>query len=328
MNQLPNVILIPKCLPAALATESTGVRNAVSTYLALKSINPKGVFTRLLSQKRGLKKLVYKVDNNIVIMAAKICKHSAKTVHNHIDWMLSEGLATADGEEIRIASYDNFCKHFGLHHSGRSRYRVKPTHRKLSHILEIIPFQEKKQQCKQTWKYKVNKEPLLKRELQNVVGKETLSFSGAVWNSQQHAILSRGIFLDEDETFVLMQHRADFELNYKSISELYGYTGKGSVAYLKRKWSRGDVAQIKSRSIELDYELFRKSESRKSGQKVAGKFGAIVWNNRERKVMFKTCDAIEVLNWNEQNVQPNEAEMWRNELAQIFESAQAAKKSA
>lgn len=328
MNDLPNVILIPKCLPAALATESTGVRNAVSTYLALKAINQKGVFTRVLSKKCGLKTPVYKVVNSVVSMAAKLCKHSTKTVHNHIDWMLSEGLATADGEELRIASYDNFCKHFGLHHSGRSRYRVKPTHRKLAHILEIIPLQEKKQQCKQTWKFKVNKDPLLKRELQNVVGNKFASFSGAVWNSQQHAILSRGIFLDEDETFVLMQHRADFELNYKSISELYGYTGKGSVAYLKRKWSRGDVAQIISRSIELDYELFRKSENRKNGQKVAGKYGAIIWNNQQRKVMFKTCDAIEVLNWNEYNVQPNEAEMWRKELAQIFESAQAAKKIA
>lgn len=325
MNQLPNVILIPKCLPRALATESTGVRNAVSTYLALKAINPKGVFTRALSKKRGLKTQVYKVDNSVVNAAAQLCKHSPKTVHNHIDWMLSEGLAKANGEELRIASYDDFCKHFGLPHSGRSRYRVTPTHRKLSHILEIIPLKEKKQECKQTWEYKINKEPLFKIELQNVVGKDTLSFSGAVWNSQQHAILTRGILIDENEAFVLMQHRADFEINYKSIAELYGYTGKGSVAYLKRKWSRGDVANIQTRSIELNYNLFRKAESRRNGQKIAGKFGTIIWNNRERKVMFKTCDAIEILNWNEQKVKPNEAEMWRNYLNSIFKNAKLEK---
>lgn len=313
INLEPSFISIPKCLPEALAKVSTGERNAISTFLVLKAINESGKFILRESIKKG-KEPVYKIAANIADAVAQLCKQSSKTVYNHIDYFLSEKLAVVNGEILHLCTYDELCKHFGLQHSGRSRYRVKPTHRKISHIIEVIALQQYKDFCKQTWKFKTENNPALKIELQNVVGKEGFSFSGAVWHSQQAAILSKGLHFDEDEMFVLMQNRADFEINYKSISKLFGYESKGAVAYLKRKWAANDLADIKPRCYKLDYDLFSKSANRKIAQDIAGKIGAVIWDNKSHTVCFKTCDAITVKNWNERTITPENTAFWKAEI--------------
>lgn len=313
INLEPSFISIPKCLPEALAKVSTGERNAISTFLVLKAINESGKFILRESIKNG-KEPTYKIAANIADAVAKLCKQSSKTVYNHIEYFLSENLATVNGKILHLCTYDELCQHFGLQHSGRSRYRVKPTHRKISHILEIIALNQYKELCKRTWKSKTERDTNLKKELENVVGNKNFSFSGAVWHSQQAAILSRGVLFDEDELFILMQNRADFEINYKSISLLFGYTSKGAVAYLKRKWIANDIAEVQPRCYELDYDLFSKSANRKIAQDIAGKIGAVIWDNKSRTVCFKTCDAITAKNWNERTITPENSAFWKAEI--------------
>jgi hypothetical protein len=74
---------------------------------------------------------------------------------------------------------------------------------------------------------------------------------------------------------------------------MYGYTSRGSVAYIKRKIKQKGLGRVEVREFILDKQLFSKKYTRHSV------YGSVYYDSKARAVKLRVCDMIHIANWNE-----------------------------
>ena len=170
-------------------------------------------------------------------------------------------------------------------------YHIKLTERKFGYILkhkwkianviEALAIEERQRKSHNTYTSQLNRSIEVKQWIVETVGSP---LSEAVLYSQIHHYLNYGKKISVDELSVLHAYRADFNLNYNTLSNLFNYSGFGSMAYKKRKLIELGLIQVTPRAFEL--ENHTTTRSRKT------MLGVVRWDGTRRKVMLYMPDAI------------------------------------
>lgn len=156
---------------------------------------------------------------------------------------LSEGTAY-------LAPYSQLQKTFGCVFT--RHYYIKwdlLEHSSIEDLLDAKAIEEKQLECKQAYYFKINKFQA-KEDLKRVIpeGYERSFTQGA---TMAHLVdfLEGG---DTENSWLFKIGRADFQVGHNRLTELYGYSSRGSLTYKKRKLQKLGLITVNKRTVEFD----------------------------------------------------------------------------
>lgn len=275
-------IKIPKGLSLAISGNRR-LKKALDTWLILKAIHEDGA---IQIPRKGGKDIVCRNLAADHRAAFGVCY---KTISTRITWLIQNGYIRDTGHGWELISWIDLGRKLNLPFCNRF-YHVKPSGVKIEYILDQKTIDEKIQQCREAYRFKLKYTPGLEYEIEKIAGSANAS---AVYSSQFDAYYRNGCGFSENEYYVLMKIlNPDFALNYRSLSRLFGYNAKGSMAYRKRKLQALGLINITPRVYEVSPDGKTTPGSRKF------MMGTVKYFRPVKKLGLLLPDKIEILSHN------------------------------
>lgn len=229
------VVRIPKNLAMMLAGEKAAARKLAETILMLKAFKPGGTIT----------------DKELVEFAT-VCQLSTKTIERRFSGLEDLGLLKRIGKCYNIASWRTIGQLYAYPYADRFYYwHYDANSPRIEYVLLQKSIYEKKKECERTWTFKINRIHEFSTSLKEVAS--SLKADVVLYN-QLACYATNGHAYEGRDQYVLdaTYQRADFNVNYQTISKLFGLHSKGGAAYRKRQLEDLGLIKVHKRQYECN----------------------------------------------------------------------------
>lgn len=270
-------IKIPVGLAIKVLNSKTN-RKALDTYFMLKSINNTGWFLKNV-------KALTKLEKDL-----KICY---KTIKKRLDILSKMGLIEVHQKHIKLASYKQIQKKYNLFNG---YYLIKANlleKVKIEDYLIAIAIKEKKDECSKAFYYKHLRLGLDNDIIKGVFKgeKPKSSYKKAVTKAHLNDYVTNAN--NSNLSYAFNCTRADIEVGYKKLSNMLGYSGRGSLAYTKRKLQANGIIEVNKRVVAVS----TKTHSTKKNRTTV--LGTLNYDVRTKKLNLQMPDEIIIKSQNE-----------------------------
>lgn len=270
---------VPKGL-GALVAQNKDERKALDTYLTIKAFTDAPCFADTPEQ---------------LAVFSQLNRRHVKTIKTRLKWLCANGLATYNNGFYSLCSWRSLCEHYGLSYKRYTYYKSNSpffTQKKgyIEHLLESEAVVSRIEIQKETFSYKLKKEPDIVEALHTTVGTHCESNSEAIL-AVQMCIFAFGNQTDDENLKLLNRHRADFAINGNTLKATFGLTGLGSSVYIKSKMQRLGLWKVEKRQYAIDAKIV-KHKYRKTN------LGHVHYDNSINKIILTMPDKIVLQNIN------------------------------
>lgn len=227
MELLKTKILLPI---AAVTAANKPLKRAFEFYFKLKTINTSGHW-----------------QSSNYVAAAKQLQITIPTFYSRLKLCKQFGLTVHSKKSFTLISYEKALEKYAPGAQQKFYYSVQPD---VQLVLDALAIRLRKKAMQQAFYKKINKYQIAET-LSLISGRNTGSpdFMKAVLISQ---IMDHVKNDTNNAMYELNQVNADDNMNYATLSTLFGYAGYGSLAYKKRKMSAKGLAQIAHRQFSVN----------------------------------------------------------------------------
>lgn len=237
------------------------LKRAFAFYFSLKTINTDGFF-----QSSGY------------AATAKALKITLPTFYSRLALLKQFNLSVNTKKQFTLISYEKACQLYNCQF--KYYYTTQPD---LQLTLDALAIKLKKQAMQAAFFRKLSKYPAIAESLKQITGLETNSpgFQEAVVSSlvQDHVKFSRPDNLD------LYALNADDNMNYATLSTLFGYNSRGGMAYKKRKLAAAGIAKAEPRQYSINPHRY------------STKAGNICYFRPDKSRVLTLCDNVILTNF-------------------------------
>lgn len=284
MLRSPAYIKCLKGLPLAIA--EAGERHlfkAFETLFILKAVCPDRPFTC--------------TGSNIAHIAA-LSGRSEKTIERRLDQLARAGLLERTGRKGLVCtpiSWDKIRERYGIKHSHHYHIRFVEGV-PIEYILKAKVFQDKEAHCKKGFIAQIEGNRIRKEVIEGVSGD---AYSDTVAKHQLDCFYSEGRKFQQDEAYALSTNyyhrdkkekmlRGDMAINYGTIKRIFGYSGNGSVAKMKRCLQEKGVISVTKRVLNLPKHTITTTAARTT------RLGFVKFNEDIRELQLIMPDSITI----------------------------------
>lgn len=267
-------VRIPKDLPLLVANNRR-LKKLLDTWLVLKSWSESGNIPCTSIR-----------DVAASLAATGHFNKCSKTIHNRISVLIKAGFIRHSEKQLELISWSEFRDKMGMQYCNRF-YFVRTGQAPVEHILDAKAMSEKIDKCKEAYAMRLRANPALGHELKEISGGAS---PAAVYQSQLYAFKTNGMGLSSNDYAVLMDFaNPNFIPGSKGWNRLFGYSGRGSSAYLKSKLQRSGLIEVVKRQMGLDLALKTTADSRRT------LLGKVAYFRKENKLVLTLTDRINFL---------------------------------
>lgn len=237
------------------------LKRAFAFYFSLKTINTDGFF-----QSSGY------------AATAKSLKITLPTFYSRLALLKQFNLSVNTKKQFTLISYEKACQLYNCQY--KYYYTTQPD---IQLALDGLAIKIRKQAMSAAFQRKLQKYPAIAESLEQITGLERTNknFQEAIIGSliQDHVNFSRPDNLD------LYTLNADDNMNYITLSLLFGYNSRGGMAYKKRKLEAAGIAKAVKRQYSINMHRYSSNQ------------GNVCYFRPDKSRVLTLCDKVILTNF-------------------------------
>lgn len=245
----------------------------ITTWLILKAATPQSVINNYMDQLEDL---------------SFLCECSTQTFKKRLRWIVSEGLATIEGNNIKLKSYKQLSTKYFINLDNYKLISYDPTTDKKIHLhMFAIDIDENKNRQKHMVQRKLNNNPVLKQKIEHVLlncgaNEKRLANFDYMLNGMRK--IYQASFITEPEIHCLLsQVRPDCNRGVQTMAYHWDFAHKQSVSYYKKLMHKAGIVRI------------HKGEAIASSVRSRNNDCHVIWDRRKKRTVLRLVDTIEVI---------------------------------
>lgn len=283
MNQAPKILTVK--FPYALAARAAAERHLVNKYetnqfiknitffLILKAESP---FSFIQNYKKQIDHLAF------------ITQCERQTFNKRLAWLVSEGLATIEGADIRLISWKQVSALYYCNLDSFKLIQYNPNEQKNLHLhLFAVEIEDNKNRQTYMIKNKLAKNPALTQTIKNVLhqhGADGNKLNSFDYLLNAMRILYKNSFVAEPTSYhILNQVRPDLNRGVRTIARAWDCKSPQTVCYWKKKLASAGIIRI------------YKGEYLQSQCRTRDKNAVVMWNKTALQTILKQVDTLYII---------------------------------